>query len=423
TREKSYFTSPDFSASLQSTDICTWKVYTPVPGDKIRLELVFTNIESDDNCNDTFVNVYDGINDQGLLLKTFCGRETPSLKSTGSHLFIKLSGHISHTTRFTAVHFSEPKENTCPALKLLRAEKTTQFFNVKPFSFPDDSRTCKWVISSEKENDTILLQFLFINMGDSVGDCQSKYIAVYEGSFDSRKLVRKFCSNEKSTFQTETSLLHVMFYSKHPLVDVSFVAKYELLSVSPDSVNDSLLIAQQEKQYFTSPDFFNQTDVATSINWVVNTNGIEDVIVVELAYSGIPRSYNCREASLRVYDNSSDIQSDNLIGQFCGPETVSVVSSSNQLFIWYSANWSAHSRGFMAVYYSKVKDSKTHQKPPNHSSIVCLLLIVAVIGCFIYVIHWYWQCCQRKRINKLQNWRANRQNYHKFDNDSNSGEE
>ncbi|XP_036360757.1 tolloid-like protein 2 isoform X2 [Octopus sinensis] len=417
-REKSYFASPDFSASLKSTNSCSWIVYTQVPGDKVRLELVFTDIMSDDNCKDTYVDVYDGPNDHGLLLKKFCGRETPSLKSTGSHLFVRLTGHIKHATRFTAVHYSEPKENNCPALKLFHAKRTTQFFNVTPFSFPDDGRTCKWFISNGGGNDTILLQFLFTDMGEENEDCQSKYIAVYEGSPNSRTLLKKFCNDENPIFQTETKSFHVMFYSAHPIVDVSFVAKYELLSPTLELYNDSYMVADDEKQYFTSPDFFNQTDIPMNIQWIVMAKEMNDVIVLELAYSGMPQSYNCREAALRVYDNVSDIETDNMIGQFCGPKTVSIVSSTNRMLIWYSANWSAHSRGFMAVYYSKQKGTKIPQQSLDRTPIICIILIVAVIICIIYVFNWYWQCCRHNKINRLHTWRTSRKNYHKFDNDN-----
>ncbi|CAI9725985.1 Hypothetical predicted protein [Octopus vulgaris] len=211
-------------------------------------------------------------NDHGLLLKKFCGRETPSLKSTGSHLFVRVTGHIKHATRFTAVHYSEPKENNCPALKLFHAKRTTQFFNVTPFSFPDDGSLCYHM-----ENDNI--QHIAYNY---MRKTHLTY-AVKARSPNSRTLLKKFCNDENPIFQTETKSFHVMFYSAHPIVDVSFVAKYELLSPTLELYNDSYMVADDEKQYFTSPDFFNQTDIPMNIQWIVMAKEMNDVIVLELA--------------------------------------------------------------------------------------------------------------------------------------------
>lgn len=42
-----------------------------------------------------------------------------------------------------------------------------------------------------------------------------------------------------------------------------------------------------------------------NIQWTVMAKEMNDVIVLELAYSGMSQSYNCRETALRVYDNVS----------------------------------------------------------------------------------------------------------------------
>lgn len=403
TRKKTYFTTPDFSVSAKSSTSCSWRITASVPGDVIRLQIVFAEILSKPECKDAHVEVFDGFDEFAPSLGKFCGIDEPSFISTSGEMFLRLRGIILGATRFTAVFHSEPPDSgeICPdGVVLVNATTTEQFFNVTPSkSQTASSKLCRWQITGGEANDTILLQFLLANFGQKSSDCMSEYISVHEDSSSSSP-VQTFCGNERPTIRSQKNTLHISALSNSS--EFSFIAKFQMIS-DPELNYEALKNATSQKKFFSSPDFFNQSETSMFVHWVIKAAEKEKVIF-ELAYSGIPRTYNCDMASVSVYNSATESSVDTLLGRFCGPNGVTLISTGNYLLVKYNTKAMSESRGFMAAYYTKKNEPPKVDNTSQKFSAICIVLIVIGVVVVMSWLLWRWRRNMQYRFVRIRHW-------------------
>ena len=83
-----YVYHPNYPQPYKNNVNCLWTVQAPV-NFNIRLEFKFFKIEKSFNCNNDYITVYDGANDNAPIIGKYCGRDLPAnIVSTGNTISV-----------------------------------------------------------------------------------------------------------------------------------------------------------------------------------------------------------------------------------------------------------------------------------------------------------------------------------------------
>uniref|UniRef100_A0A8C9R8B7 Neuropilin n=1 Tax=Scleropages formosus TaxID=113540 RepID=A0A8C9R8B7_SCLFO len=98
-----YLTSPGYPVSYLPSQKCTWLLQAPEPYHKILINFNPHFDLEDRGCKYDYVEVWDGMNENGQLVGKYCGKIAPSpIISSGSQLFIKFaSDYETHGAGFS----------------------------------------------------------------------------------------------------------------------------------------------------------------------------------------------------------------------------------------------------------------------------------------------------------------------------------
>lgn len=140
------------------------------------------------------------------------------------------------------------------------------------------------------------------------------------------------------------------------------------------------------------------------VHWVIKAAAKKEKVIFELAFSGIPRTYNCDMASITVYDSETESSADTLLGKFCGPDGVTLTSTGEHLLVKYNTKEMSESRGFMAAYYTKKTEPPKSDTTQHQFYAICIILVV--IGALVLVswLLWRWRRNMQFKFVRIRHW-------------------
>nr|KAI8744291.1 deleted in malignant brain tumors 1 protein-like [Biomphalaria glabrata] len=210
--------SPFYPLNYTNNLLCTWLIQVP---EEYILQLRFTKIETE--CSQDFVYVFDGSDSAAQLMGRYC--DTPSemvLVSTANLLYVVFTSDTAITKRgFYANYTALEKISSCnEVLTNLTGEFTSPYY---PMYYPNHA-DCSWLIEVPVGY-FISLSFPYLDT-----ECGPDFIAVYDGSSSSDRLLGTYCNvtgGQRLTLDSSSNSFYITFISNTFFTRKGFEAYYE----------------------------------------------------------------------------------------------------------------------------------------------------------------------------------------------------
>ncbi|XP_071088550.1 tolloid-like protein 2 [Haliotis cracherodii] len=209
--------------------------------------------------------------------------------------------------------------------------------------FPRQS--CTWTITTEKENETILL-----NTTDSVlekppsgGLCDKDYVTVYNGQ-NSSNLLGTFCGNQQPVLSSGGNSLRVHLQTDDRNSYKGFKMQYKAVPATTCNVT---MTAGWSPIQIVSPGYPNNYQSGLDCQWTISAP-YETNIIVEVLFFDMETVPSCLNDFLLFKDGTSTYASQ--LAKICEATPSPIISTDNKMTIIFHSDSSVTGRGFRLQY-------------------------------------------------------------------------
>ncbi|XP_062900253.1 cubilin isoform X2 [Mobula hypostoma] len=332
---KGILESTNFPQPYPPNQDCNWTIQATA-GSTINYTFTAFNLNFND-CNSTWLKLYDGPSAQSHLIGTFCGNTLPpSGRASGTSLHVAFHSESSFPGNgFQMLWF----QNGCGGIVTAPKGEIHSPNYPHPYGINVD---CSWVISVDKYY-SIFLNFLDFDLGDQES-CNFDYVAVYDGSNEGSPMLKKLCGNIVPEGITSShNVAHVHFRSQNSHNHRGFRVQF-------NQVCGSYIVTNDTGGAITSPRYPNNYLDNQNCSWIIQAQKPFKHVTISFTDFAIENNVaDCSADVLQILDG------DNLaapsVGRYCGntiPDPIT--SSSNALFVNFISNDVISFRGFRATY-------------------------------------------------------------------------
>ncbi|XP_045117385.1 cubilin-like [Portunus trituberculatus] len=334
------FKSPGYPGHYPVDRDCYWTI-TVSPGKRIKFHFPTLQLEHHPNCSFDFLEIRDGLTENGHSLGKYCSSVTPEpLTTSGSEAFVHFHSDLSLSdTGFLISYSAEPGIPGCGGL--LTSDQGE-------FSAPTISDSyehnlhCEWVIRVPPE-ETVQLNFTEFHL-EHHHACRWDYVEIRDGGSADSPLVRRACgTNLPSPVMSTGRQLYILFHSDFSVSRPGFRAVYQV-ACGGEYTGDTGLI---RSPYNPQPYPGNRECI------YLISQPVGKAIVLNFTFFDIEGSFwgHCSFDYIELRDGRRPTSPS--LGRYCGPETHRpnpIVSTHNYMWIKFRTDGSVHDRGFVANY-------------------------------------------------------------------------
>ncbi|XP_039305004.1 cubilin isoform X2 [Solenopsis invicta] len=197
--------SPGHSTSYQPNMECEWKIQLP-PNERIRASWLKFDLETSNNCQFDFVEIYDGPDTLSPLLGRYCGSDMPpAIKSSSNNLLVVFKSDWS----FEAEGFTLSYETLCGGDFVENTGIIKSPFYPEPYHH---SRTCIYDII-QPLGKGIILTIEDLNIEGRDDYCFYDYVQIFDGDNENATQLAKLCGEH---------IPDIPYYSTHNWMHIKF---------------------------------------------------------------------------------------------------------------------------------------------------------------------------------------------------------
>ncbi|XP_033110748.1 cubilin-like [Anneissia japonica] len=316
---------------------CTWLI-TVADDHRVKLTFLAFDIESADNCQYDYLKLFDGQDDNAVMIANLCGSnlDTDVYYSTSNYMFIRmLSDSSVANTGFNANY-----DTACGGRR-----DAAQDGVVTSSNYPNDYyayQNCTWVIESVNPGDRITLTFTHMDIEESTdGNCMHDSVKVLNGNDEYAPEVGTYCGTTvPASITSNGAAMTLLFVSDGSAQQTGFRAVYTTSTSACGGDYTALSGA------FNSPSYPNSYPLSTECIWTIqSSHGIG--VQVSFSLFDLESSTNCQNDYIEFRDSD---ETGPLIGRFCGNSIPTNASSTQNLWIKFVSDGSGTGTGFMANY-------------------------------------------------------------------------
>lgn len=328
TASEGYFSSPNFPIEYDNSIQCDWLIRLH-PEDHIELEFVSLNLESHYSCNYDYIEVFDGENEEALLLGRYCNDIPPLLLSSSNNLFVRFVTDGSYTERGFQAHY----------ITSCGGEYTALYGAFHSPNYPNQylgNRTCIYTIKVP-DGYIIEVQFSFFDIEDHT-DCLFDYLEIRDGT-ENGKLIKKFCGTIlPEPIYSSYNYLWMKFVTDESVHNNGFLLNYTTSEIGCGGV---LTDSHGTLGLLNSP----TVSGFLTCNWLLKA---EPGFIVRLTFMSfiLQDQTPCLDEFVEVNDTTGS-----KIGRFCGNQLPPVLTSTgNELHVKFESGFPNPPEGFSASY-------------------------------------------------------------------------
>nr|XP_039268068.1 cubilin-like [Styela clava] len=332
--------SLDYPGSYPPNRDCTWTIQGSY-GNPLNATFRTFSLETCDNCNCDYVEVFDGTDSDAESFGKFCGTQIPPIiRTTGENMQI-----VFHTDPYTQAPGFEIAWAVDGCGKTFQTP-SGEFASPNYPNNYDDNRECIWqIITSIGTSVQLTIDDFDV---EHHSDCQYDTLEVYNGlNIEEDFRIAQLCNAANPPqipmhVTSSSSLMTVRFITDALVSGRGFHASFE---EKAGGCGGSLTSTSGT---ITSPNYPNTYPANTDCEWVIDV-GKGSTVVIEFEVFEIEEEEVCEFDYVAMYDGNST--SDTLLLKTCGRTLPPLVQSYDNLmlFQFHSDPFTAH-MGFKAHY-------------------------------------------------------------------------
>ncbi|XP_070584314.1 cubilin [Erythrolamprus reginae] len=326
--------SPGYPGNYPPNRDCYWIISTK-PGFFITFAFGLLNLEHDDNCNQDYLEIQDGLLSQAPLLGKYCNTGLPPpLQTTGPYAWVHFhSNSFDNERGFLITYITSPVDPNCGG------NYTDSSGVIMSPYWPNsylNNRQCVYIIR-QPPNEKIYLNFTHLEL-ERHPNCSRNYIEIRDGDTEKAPLINKFCGSMlPHAITSNQSSLWIKFKSDTSVNTSNFRANYAV------ACGGSLF----GEGVIRSPYFTRSLPKGYVCEWIISEPE-DNIVILKFTNFHIYNDTTCNSDYVEIR-NGGNATSPSL-GKYCGKIMPPVVHSRhNSLYIKFSAS-SATNLGFMAEY-------------------------------------------------------------------------
>ncbi|XP_071826204.1 cubilin-like isoform X2 [Apostichopus japonicus] len=331
------FTSPNYPNAYHNHANCVWTVSVS-EGSRITLMFTAFDLEDHSSCVYDSLKVYDGPDQGGNLLGSFCGQALPPIVTSSTHQL-----YIRYTTdgSVTGNGFMAMYRTDCQDVRLTRRTGYIESLNY-PEPYPHN-QDCSWILEAPLGN-PINITFLDIDLEAHV-QCSYDYLRLYDGEEATSTVLANMCGDQAdgSSFTSSGNHLRLEFHSDISVAHDGFRAYYTIMGCGDDLTGNS--------GQFMSLNYPEPYEHSRTCEWTITVENGHS-ITLSIEDIDLEQSTSCLYDSLEIYTGSDD--SGMLLAQLCNQnaQKQQVSTTGNQMFIRFTTDENVNGGGFNATYLS-----------------------------------------------------------------------
>ncbi|XP_046553798.1 cubilin-like isoform X2 [Haliotis rubra] len=388
TTNRQFLQSPGYPVRYQNNEDCRWTITASSPNMMVRIEVIDSDIESNDRsyvtCRYDHATAYDGPSIFNDTLSSWCGPSRPTFQSTGSAVTFHFHTDTATAKRgFKLAYFETNEPYHCGGtLNVTTTDITTLTSPNYPGPYPN-RQECIWTIHAPANTniEAKVRNALF----ESPSQCTYDFLEIHDGVSTSTSNAGKFCGDD-TDYISSGHIITVRFHSDSSTRRKGFQMQLKAGHFSVSVTEE--FSASYSSEYIYSPNYpFNYPSNA-DVGWKITADEYY-IIKVNVMESRIENSFGCVSDYVEAFDGpNSNAPS---LGRWCGKSEPIKRSSGQVMFLKFKSDSSGVDRGFKIEYTNEY----SYHSPDFESDVGAIvggtlggvflvLLIISVIGIYIY---------------------------------------
>ncbi|XP_073985355.1 cubilin-like isoform X1 [Rhodnius prolixus] len=306
----------------------------------MRIVLNFTDFDifsiSENDCDSSYVAVYDGDSLDAPELGKFCGNRNPkAIQSSSNQLFVRHKADGENVAKGFIAEYHQ----ACGATITTDSSGVIDFSEAYSELFNNDVDNCSWVIRSDKLDSKITLSFLLMDVGnrnnESVNgvsiyageDTTSPRLGTYNGQWSPPPIV------------VPSSAVTILYIKSHEEFVGRFSVEYSVL----DTACGGRFMS--ESGTIVSPNYPDNYPSNSECVWTLLTSP-GNRVMLEIVELNIQVSESCNSDYLEVREKDSDGK---LMGVYCESNIPDRLYSNKNMWIKFRSS-EGGAKGFKAHY-------------------------------------------------------------------------
>ena len=227
------FTDGSGSLKYENDLRCTWTI-TVDEDSVVQLSFSEFNVESDQD----FVKIYDGLNDEGVLIASYTGYSLPlDVQSSGNSLYVVFeTDEMTRAQGWTAHYSSEIKEEAVICGHTVLDDREATFSDGSAFDDYQADLSCSWSIEVHPDS------LVYLTFSEFNTELNFDYVKVYDGEDEFSDMIGAFSGVDiPSDIISSTNHLYITFETDDGNNRSGWEASYETYNVVTYTSNTDLI--------------------------------------------------------------------------------------------------------------------------------------------------------------------------------------
>ncbi|XP_046553795.1 deleted in malignant brain tumors 1 protein-like [Haliotis rubra] len=339
-------TSPGYPFMAYPNNLhCWWRIDASDSGNSVIVRVLDSYIESSTNCAYDSLSFYDGRDATGPSLGRLCGQNRTSVISSGRSIYIVFKTDGSNQYKGFLLELYETTR--CGGALTATPDETNFVSPGFPYQYLNNMN-CTWFLTSENENDTIVVEFDQLQLEGGRAGCLYDYVSVYNDHENhNEQFLGQFCGSSTPTIQSSRNKLRIDFKTDLSGVLQGFSLNYKTVTAGDCNLT---MPADSNPIYFVSPGYPDAYDNDLECVWQMVSTG-QQYIQIDVIGSEIEGNYPlCSNDSVTVYEGR-DLKAPE-VGKFCGNSTPSFISNARAMTVSFTTDGEDVGKGFRIRYRS-----------------------------------------------------------------------
>ncbi|KAM4705286.1 LOW QUALITY PROTEIN: cubilin [Rhinophrynus dorsalis] len=335
TEASGIFTSPNYPNNIPNNLEC---IYTITVETSKQILLNFTDfiLYSSTNCEKAYVEIRNGGYELSPLIGKFCRESPPVIISHSNKLWIKLKSDVSYASARFSAHWDSASTGCGGTLSGLSGSFTSPNY---PMPYYHNSE-CYWLLKASGGS-LLEIQFEQFHL-EPTSNCQTDYLAVYNGNSTNSPLLAHLCGNQlPEPIKSTASNMYVKLRTDHSISHSGFLATYR-------QIFQGVLIGNRSHGIVESLNYPSPYPVNQHCNWTIQaTTG--NTLNYTFTTFDLERFPSCYDY-VTLYDGP-DTQA-RLIGTYCGNQLPPAGSTNGtSLHVVFHSDSFGVRNGFQMLWY------------------------------------------------------------------------
>ncbi|XP_044150585.1 LOW QUALITY PROTEIN: cubilin [Bufo gargarizans] len=324
------FTSPNYPNKYPTNRECVYTISADV-NRQIMLNFTRFSLEKSTSCTKDYVEIRDGGYETSPLFGRFCNEVPPVIISHSNKLWVKFRSDSTYTYDGFEAHWESAATGCGATLTALSGAFTSPNY---PMPYYHNSE-CYWLLKSSSGN-LLEIEFQHFDLEYHI-NCDSDYLAVYNGNSTISNLLAKLCGKTlPAPILSSSNVMYVKLRTDNSMASSGFLANYR-------QVCEGVLISNRNQGILESLNYPDLYPNNKHCNWTIQATAGNTISYTFRTFQF--ESISCFYDYVKLYDGPNDQA--RLIGTYCGEKLPpDGITNGTSLHVVFQSDGITGRRGF-----------------------------------------------------------------------------